>query len=295
MTTSAVAALVIDAEGKARLRTTLQRTGASRSPSPGSGAEVQFYDTVAELLAALGTRRLAVVVVQSRDRNGAPTDEAVRVIRAGYPSVAVIAYVPPGPACSTDILALARAGVHELVLRGVDDIGIALRAAVASAARRAIAERVLRDVAPLVAPGAVGILRYCLEHAAEAPTVVDVGRALGIHRKTLVNRTRAAALPPPRALLAWCRLLLAADLLEDPLRPVEQAALVLDFPSGTAFRNMLRRYTGLGPRDVRENGGLVCVLHAFRRALTSNRDMTRTPVRSAPILSHAAPESASAR
>lgn len=30
---------------------------------------------------------------------------------------------------------------------------------------------------------------------------------------------------------------------------------------------MLRRYTGLRPLEIRENGGLRCVLHAFKRAV----------------------------
>ena len=43
--------------------------------------------------------------------------------------------------------------------------------------------------------------------------------------------------------------------------------LLLDFSSAASLRNMLKRYTGLSPREVRENGGLRCVLHAFRQTL----------------------------
>ena len=45
-------------------------------------------------------------------------------------------------------------------------------------------------------------------------------------------------------------------------------ASLLDFSSGASLRNMLKRYTGLSPREVRENGGLRCVLHAFRQTLS---------------------------
>jgi hypothetical protein len=50
---------------------------------------------------------------------------------------------------------------------------------------------------------------------------------------------------------------------------VEQVALLLDFPSGTSLRNMMKRYTGLRSREVRENGGVQCVLHAFKRELAA--------------------------
>jgi hypothetical protein len=34
---------------------------------------------------------------------------------------------------------------------------------------------------------------------------------------------------------------------------------------------MLRRYTGLRPQQVREHGGLRCVVEAFRRSLAARR------------------------
>ena len=56
-----------------------------------------------------------------------------------------------------------------------------------------------------------------------------------------------------------------------PIYTLEQAALRLEFPSGTALRNMLMRYTGLKPRELRENGGVHCVMHLFRRELGGAR------------------------
>jgi transcriptional regulator GlxA family with amidase domain len=91
--------------------------------------------------------------------------------------------------------------------------------------------------------------------------------ALGLDRRTLVRRLERAGLPPPRRIAGWCRVIVAARLLDDPIYTLEQAALRLDFPSGTALRNMLIRYTGLAPREIRENGGVRCVLHLFKREL----------------------------
>ena len=70
-----------------------------------------------------------------------------------------------------------------------------------------------------------------------------------------------------RFLPRWCRVIVAVRLLEEPIYTLEQAALRLDFPSGTALRNMLVRYTGLRPREIRENGGIRCALHVLRREL----------------------------
>ena len=61
----------------------------------------------------------------------------------------------------------------------------------------------------------------------------------------------------------------AARLLDDPGRTIEQVALKLDFPSGAALRNMFKRYTGLRTTEVRENGGVRCLVHTFKRELAA--------------------------
>jgi len=107
------------------------------------------------------------------------------------------------------------------------------------------------------------VIEYCIEHARAAPTVAQLAAAIGVHRKTLVNWMLQDHLPPPRAITGWCRILLAARLLEDPGRSVESVALDLGFGSGTELRNMLRRYTGLRAGEIRGRGGFQQVLHLF--------------------------------
>jgi AraC-like DNA-binding protein len=60
---------------------------------------------------------------------------------------------------------------------------------------------------------------------------------------------------------------LAARRLEDPGRTVEEVAFELEYPSGNALRNMLRRYTGLRPVDLRSPAGGRRVLERFRYAM----------------------------
>jgi AraC-like DNA-binding protein len=230
-------------------------------------AAVRTCDQQDELLALVTEGLVGVAVVDLRDRTGATTLGMVRTIREGFPSVPVVAYCALTPDSSREILALARAGVNDLILRGVDDVGVALRSVIATAQEHCGAKHVLEAISPLVPPSVVPFLRYSLEHARQAVTVADAAAALGVHRKTLVDRLATAGLPTPSAMMAWCRLTLAAQMLEDPARSVEQIALLLDFSSAASLRNMLKRYTGLSPREVRENGGLRCVLHAFRQTL----------------------------
>lgn len=251
-----VAVLVRELGARARIQDALRGHSAVRN-----------CDEQDELLALVAEGLVGVAVVDLHDRSGAPTLPLVRTIREGYPSVPVVAYCSLTPDSSREILALARAGVNDLILRGVDDGGVALRSVITTALEHCGARHVLEAISPVVPASVLPFIRYALEHARQAVTVADAAAALGVHRKTLVDRLATAGLPTPSAMIAWCRLTLAAQMLEDPARSVEQIALLLDFSSAAALRNMLKRYTGLSPREVRENGGLRCVLHALRQTL----------------------------
>ncbi len=264
----AVLALLRDRDAAARVTEAL-RPGVPGAP-PQAGASVRCVAHVRELADALATRAYALVIVEARDAAGVSTEETVRALRARHPDLPVLGHAAARVGLSADALALARAGVHELVISGIDDVAGALRAALARAARRSSAERILADVAELVSADALPLVRYCLEHAATAPTVPEVARALGVSRQTLAARLRAARLPSPRELAVWCRLLLAADLLAGGGRTVDQVALTLDFPSSNAFRNVLRRYSGMGPAELRRAGS-AGLLAAFRGALAGRR------------------------
>lgn len=260
-----VLALVRDRAVVARLSEALGvRAGAA------GGATVRSVTHVADLHDALGARTYALVVVEPRDAGGVPTGEAIRALRARHPHVPVIGHVVARPGMSADVLALAHAGIHELVVAGIDDVGHTLRGLLARASRRATAERVLADVMPLVPIAALPVLRYCLEHTSAAPDVPALARALNVSRQTLAARMRSAGLPGPRALAVWCRLLLAAELLVGEGRTVEQVATTLDFASANALRNLLRRYADLGAADLRRDGG-AGVRTAFHAALQGRR------------------------
>ncbi len=270
--TPAVLALVRERAAAARLAEALRAgaPGGAQAGMPYAGATLRVVTHIAELHDALAARPYAMIVVEPRDADGVPTEEAIRALRARYPELPVVGHVAAQPGASPDVLALARAGIHELIMAGLDDVAHVLRNTLARAVRRSTAERVLTGVMPLVPPAAVPVLRYCLEHATAAPDVPALARALGVSRQTLATRMRAAGLPGPRALSVWCRLLIAAELLAGDGRSVDQVALTLDFPSANAFRNLLRRYADLGPADLRRDHG-AALRAAFHDALAGRR------------------------
>ena len=263
-----VAALVRDRRDLARLQEALRPSAAAAM----SGV-LHAFARIDGLDAALQRTHYDALVIEPTDADGRATESTIRSIRERFPRLSVLGHVMMKPGMSSHVLSFARAGVHELIVAGIDDSALVLRHALQRASRRCLAEEVFTEVSASLPREAANLVRYCLEHASEAPTIDDISRALGVHRRTLVNRMQNAMLPPPSELWAWSRVLLAARYLEMPGRSVEWVALTVGYPSANALRNALKKYTGLVPSELRDDDGFTRATLAFRAALlmTSRR------------------------
>lgn len=289
-----VAALVRDRRDLARLQEALRPSAAA----PLAGV-LHTFDRIDRLEAALQRTHYDVLVIEPTDADGQKTEETIRGIRERFPRLSVLGHVVMKPGISASVLSFARAGVHELIVAGIDDSATVLRLALQRASQRCLAEEVYAEVSRSLPREAATLVRYCIEHASESPTITDIARALGVHRRTLVNRMQSAMLPPPSELWAWSRVLLAARYLEVPGRSVEWVALTVGYPSANALRNALKKYTGLVPSELREDDGFARAMLAFRAAmLSTSRDvgpmlvtggtLTRRPRSAGTADSHAA-------
>ena len=229
-----------------------------------SAYDLHFVERGCELLALVKRERsnVAAVLLEMRDTDGRSTCDIVSQIAVSELSPPVLAYCRIGGEQSGEIRNFVLAGVRELVFEGVDDVGVALRSVLSSAQMAHVGERVANALLTTLPPILGPFVRYVTAHP-ETQRVTDVAEALGYNRKTLVNHCAQAAAPPPQELLAWCRLSVVAELLSTTPRTIESIALQLDFPSDTALRNMMKRYTGLRATDVRTRGGIRCVMDAL--------------------------------
>jgi AraC-like DNA-binding protein len=263
-----VVAVLPDATLRARL------AGALRGREPA----VRFCATFDDARAALACGEVRALVVGACDAEGRPGPPLVERVRRDHPHVTVVAYCALARGdvgASAALVALVRAGAHAVLMRDVDDDPHALRAALRLAEQSCAAALVLDVVGGGLPAGVRPLVALYLRADRRPPAVGEAARVLGVHRRTLVNRMRAAGCPPPRALRTWCRVFVAARLLEEPGRTVESVALQLDFDSPSGLRNTLRRYTGRAPAALREAGGLQCALGAFTDACAARRTRTR--------------------
>ena len=258
----AIIALVLGAAERARLRGGVK----------GRPVAVRFVDRIGELIDAVTREPLtiAAIVVEVRDADGRPTHAAVDALNAGGGGTPLVGYCRAGAEHSSDIRALVLAGAHQLVFHGIDDTGIALRSLLEAARQSSVSDRAKEAFMDCVPARMVEFVSFATRHPT-TQRIAEIADALGYHRKTLVNRCAQAKLPPPYELLCWCRLAVAGELLASTRRTIESIALQLDFPSDTALRNMMKRYTGLKASEVRQRGGARCVVAAFRQAVDRSR------------------------
>jgi hypothetical protein len=255
-----IVALVVGPIERARLETAVK----------GLGTAV-FVSTIAIFRerALLTVPRITIVVAEPRDADGMPTAPLLKQLRDAHPETPIIVYCSAGGHDSREILEMAGIGVHDLIFRGATDTPVLLRATFESAARTCGAETILGRIRDILIPEGRQIVEYCLFHPTLATSVEAVAHGLGLHRKTLVNRCARVGLPVPGVLIAWSRLLLFGHTFRTRCGPVEDVALLIGFPSGTALRNMLKRYCGLRPRDLQGSLGLEQLLTKFRHALAA--------------------------
>jgi hypothetical protein len=82
----------------------------------------------------------------------------------------------------------------------------------------------------------------------------------------LANHCKAEGFAPPGTVVAWCLILLTTALLATPGITVERIAMQLNFSSGTALRNMIKRHAKLRPADLRTPTALVEMCGRFLRS-----------------------------
>lgn len=230
-------------------------------------ATITFTETESELLQNVATLRPNAVVIELRDGRGRPRVRLIAALRARFATLPVFAYCKLDYADLQALVGAARAGLDAPLLYGLHDEWIVLGALPAATDAERIARQVLRLVDHLVPYPAKPVVRYALTHTEPRARVDEIASALGIHRKTLVERLEHAGLPAPSALISWSRLLCATYVLEESACSVESAAHQSGFHSAAALRRMLKDRAGVRPHELRHRGGFRYLVRRFAAVL----------------------------
>jgi AraC-like DNA-binding protein len=243
---------------------------------------VEIIGSWEELNQALGeVSPAALVVVDPYQGSGrqAQLSPELRGLLREFPSIAVLAAVETQAGRrQADLRTLGQWGVMEIILVGEDNPPAITRLLLAVRGRplQSLLDRSL----PADTSGrARSILNAAAEVAATGGQSEELARTLHVSMRTLLRWCESAGLPPPRQVLAWMRILLAAELLDHPGRSVEDVASACGYASDSGLRRVFSDFLGTNPRALRKGSAFAAASRAFRRALPESRRSSQKQVK----------------
>ena len=214
----------------------------------------------------------ALVIVDPCDPEApdalAPRLEALLV---SLRSATVVAAFPVTPGTADHLDRLARWGVADVVDVGREDTPVALRRRLRMVQGRLVARLLDRALPRATSGRARALLASAAGTAAAGGGSAELAASLGATERTVLRWCRRADLPDPRRLLTWLRVLLAADMLDDPGRTLDQVARACGYSGDAALRNAVRGLLGSPPSALRGTA-FATAASAFARELFELRD-----------------------
>jgi AraC-like DNA-binding protein len=199
----------------------------------------------------------------------------LRDVLRDFRSATVVAAHPFDSGHYADLRTLGQWGVAELICTGKEDSRPALLRRLRVLEARPV-ERVLARLAvrPL-GSRARALLQAAGETVAGGGQTPELAASLNLTERTLLRWCARADLPPPRRLLAWMRVLLACDLLDDPGHSLSSASRACGYAADMPLRRAIRNLVGLEPREMRQAGALAAAAGVFGRELVELRGRGR--------------------
>lgn len=227
-----------------------------------------------------------IVVVDPYHGQGARgglAPELYTLLRA-FPSATVVAAFADRPGWFHDIRTLGEWGVVEVIDIVAEDTAEAVRRRLDAARGRPLRSLLDRGVAVPFPGRGRAILDAAGELVAVGGHARNLAAALHLSPATLLRWCRSSGLPVPRRLLVWMRLLLAAEMLDDPGQTVANVALACGYSSDDALRRALYGVVQMGPTTLRQEGAFRVVSAAFVQALAECRRAIDEPASRRPLV-----------
>jgi AraC-like DNA-binding protein len=182
-----------------------------------------------------------------------------------FPLASMVAVLEIRPGRASDLRRLGEWGVAEVV--GPRETAAALAQTLQSLRGRALQVMLERALGERLSGRAESIVNSAAEVAATGGQAEGLATALHASPRTLLRWCTRFGLPPPRRLLAWMRLLLAAEMLGHPGRSVQSVAKACGYASDSGLRRAFSDFLGASPRELGRAQAFRRVADAFAREL----------------------------
>lgn len=254
-----------DSRFEARLRDAVRRDFSLRVVTSWAALRVELRQTSPAALVVVdpyfgsGSRAMLAPELQS--------------LLAEFPSMVILAALELRLNGFAELRTLGEWGIAEVISLAEDNV-LAIARVLRSLRGRQVQSVVARALPAYVPARARSILEIAGEIASVGGHGTDLARTLHVSMRTLARWCSSSGLPPPRQLLAWMRILLAAELMEDAGRSLESVAVACGYAADSGLRRSLRDFLDTNPKTLRRVGAFATASAAFRDALDETRSAT---------------------
>ncbi len=236
------------------------------------GRDFQFqnvyeWEMLHEALREAPPAALVVVDPYETGNGRKPLSGQLEKLMKTFPSTTVLAMMEVRPERGDDLRTLSSWGITDIITLGEDDTQEGIARRLDAAQGRPLQRLLQRSLPEDVSGHARSIVVAAAEVAASGGQGRELAELLHLSMRTLLRWCERAELPPPRRLLAWMRILLAAELLDDPGRTVLSVAFACGYASDSSLRRALADFLKRSPTELRDEGAFNVASAAFLHEL----------------------------
>jgi len=191
------------------------------------------------------------------------------------PSVPVIAVMPLRDERAADVAALLEWEVSDVLNLNTQCSPHAVRECLRGVRARPLKRRVEPLLTHFASENARNVVRAACETAVEGGAAPELAAIFEVDPRTVTAWCRREGLPPPRRLLAWMRVLLAAMMLKEDGRSVVNVARGAGYATDHALRRAMRDLAGGEPATVPRGDLFKQASTRFHDELRGLRDRAR--------------------
>ena len=251
--------------------TLLLATERTRIDAAGHGVYTAVHRTsIMEIFDDLRHQRAAAVML-SLGRYDAETHPTVARMVREFPSIPTIAVLSSmDEQAAHHALQLGQCGVRTVIdtrrAHGWQELRTLLQAQRHKDIRRRALAAVEREVGTFHDDGYL-FFETLFQRSTTATTTRQVARTLGVKASSLMSRFFRLQLPSPKRYLSFTRLMVAAQLFENPGFSIAYVANELDYSSPQSFGRHVRTYLNLTARQFRDTYDSDGMLEVFLNQL----------------------------
>ena len=243
----------------ALLRERVFRAGAERFEC----ITVQGWDELLRLLPAAPPTALVVVDPYAGTPGRSVLSPHLHTLLTRHPSATVLAALEIRPGRFHDLRTLGEWGVSEVIALDRDESSESIARKIRAAQGRLVRSFLAHSVPEFVSGRGRAVLAAAAEIAARGGQGSDLATALHLTDRALLRWCERSHLPPPRRLMSWMRVLLAAELLDYPEETLLGIAHTCGYATDSSLRRAMQELTGATPTELRRSGAFSTTSAAF--------------------------------